>query len=165
MSDSQTSTTEPGDRADDLEIVIAQHVSAPPEVVFDFLVDPEKMLRWLGVAVDIDPRPGGRFWFDANGTDTAAGEYLEVDRPNKVVFSFGWESSEALPAGSSVVTITLAEAQDDTTNLELHHGGLPRDLSGDHSDGWTYFIGRLAIAATGGDPGANRHATPSDEAS
>ncbi len=162
MSESQTSTT---DRDDDLEIVVTQHVSAPREAVFEFLVDPDKMLRWLGVAVDIDPTEGGRFWFDANGTDSAAGRYLEVDKPNRVVFTFGWESSEALPAGSSTVTINLADAADGTTDVELRHGGLPRDLSGDHSDGWTYFIGRLAVVAAGGDPGPNRHAPQPDDGS
>ncbi len=161
MSDSQTST----ERDDDLEIVVSQHVSAPREVVFEFLVDQEKMLRWLGVAVDIEATEGGRFWFDANGTDSAAGRYLEVDKPNRVVFTFGWEASEVMPAGSSTVTITLADAADGTTDLELRHSGLPNDLAGDHGNGWTYFVGRLAVVAAGGDPGPNRHAPPPNDAS
>jgi uncharacterized protein YndB with AHSA1/START domain len=161
MSDAESAITgTPGgaEDGDGQEIVVSQHVAAPPETLFDYLVDPAKMLRWLGVAVDIDPRPGGKFWFDANGTDSASGEYLEVDRPKKVVFTFGWDGSDAIPPGSTTVTITLATAQDNTTDLELRHTGLPVALSGDHNDGWTYFLGRLAIASTGEDPGPNRHA-------
>ena len=34
-------------------------IDAPPEVVFQFLTDPVKMVRWMGIAAEVDPRPGG----------------------------------------------------------------------------------------------------------
>ena len=45
------------DNCVDVEI----HIDAPPEAVYEFLVDAEKVLRWMGQEIDIDPRPGGRF--------------------------------------------------------------------------------------------------------
>ena len=70
------------------EVVIA----APPEVVFPFFTNPEKMVVWKAVDAELDPRPGGIFWIDVTGHDAARGEYLEIDPPRRVVFTFGWES-------------------------------------------------------------------------
>ena len=33
-------------------------IAASPEMVWAFLVDPEKALRWMGVSARLDPRPG-----------------------------------------------------------------------------------------------------------
>src|SRR3954467_3345548 len=34
-------------------------IDAAPETVWEFLVDPEKLKRWKGIAADLDARPGG----------------------------------------------------------------------------------------------------------
>ena len=148
-------TTNPTGTADAL--VLDQHVAAPVDTVFDHLVDPERVLRWLGTAIDIDPRPGGRFWMNANGSDTAAGTYAEIERPHRVVFSFGWEGSTEVPPGSTTVTITLEAQTDGTTMVRLRHDGLPGGAGDPHREGWTYFLGRLAEAGAGNDPGPVTH--------
>lgn len=134
-------------------LLLTQHVAAPPETVFDFLVDPDKAKRWLGAALDIDPRAGGRFWLNATGEDIASGVYQEVVRPERVVFTFGWEGSADVPAGSTTVTIELEARADGTTDVQLRHDGLPKGPDDQHGEGWTFLLGRLVIAATGGDPG------------
>ncbi|MGI9597346.1 MAG: SRPBCC family protein [Acidimicrobiales bacterium] len=149
MSDSKTES--------DSALVLSERIAAPPEVVFDFLVDSEKMLRWMGKSVDIDPRPGGQFRLDANGTDVATGTYVEVDPPNRVVFTWGWEGSTEVPPGSSTVTFTLT-ADAEHTVVELRHAGLPGGETDEHSKGWGYFMPRLALVAVGQDPGPNQHA-------
>ena len=35
------------------------HIDAPPEVVFEYLVDPELFVRWGATLAELDPRPGG----------------------------------------------------------------------------------------------------------
>ena len=139
--------------ADDA-VVVVERIAAPPDVVFDFLVDPAKMLRWMGTAVNIDPRPGGRFWLDATetGTDIASGTYLAVEPPTKVVFTWGWENNAEVPPGSTTVTITLTPDGDDTV-VELRHEGLPGDAGKSHDEGWNYYLGRLVLTAAGQDPG------------
>lgn len=137
-------------------LTMAQRVAAPPETVFDFFVDPEKMVRWMGTAADIEPEPGGKFWLNVNGTDIAAGTYLEVDRPHRVVFTWGWEGSADVPPGSSTVTITLIPDGDDTT-IELRHGGLPGGADDEHIKGWRHYLARLEVALTGRDPGRDTH--------
>jgi len=135
-------------------LVVTQQIAAPREAVFDFLVDPAKMVRWIGTAVELDPVEGGTLRIDVGGGDIASGHYLEVDRPNRVVFTWGWHGMAALAPGSSTVTITLT-AQANDTLLELRHDGLSPELSTEHAKGWTHFLGRLANLASGGDPGPN----------
>ncbi len=157
MTDHDTTTAGPAPDPSGEPLVLTQHVAAPPETVFDFLVQPDKVLQWMGTAIDIDPRAGGRFWMDANGTDRAAGHYQEVVRPERVVFTFGWEDSPDVPAGSTTVTIRLEAEDDGTTTVELRHHGLPQGPADPHREGWTHLLARLAVAAPGGDPGPNDH--------
>lgn len=138
-------------------LVLTERVKAGPDRVFDFLVDPEQMLRWMGTEADIDARPGGRFWLNVTGTDIASGSYVEVDRPNRVVFTWGWEGSDEVPPASSTVTITLT-ADGDETIVELRHDGLPDGQIETHGEGWNYFVDRLAAVAEGRDPGPSRYA-------
>lgn len=142
----------------DSDLVITQQIAAPPETVFEFFTDPEKMNRWIGRSVQIDPTPGGNLRIDMTGTDIAAGKFIELDRPKKVVFTWGWEGSDEIGPGSTTVTICLTESADGATVVELRHSGLPPDASASHKDGWTYFALRLAAVAQGQDPGPYRHA-------
>jgi uncharacterized protein YndB with AHSA1/START domain len=134
------------------DLVVETRVAARPEAVFDYLVEPDKIIRWMGVATDLDPRPGGRFWLDVTGTDIASGTYLEVDPPKRIVFTWGWEGSVEVPPGSTTVTVTLT-ADGDETVVEVRHAGLPGGAADGHEDGWTYFLSRLAAVSEGGDPG------------
>ena len=53
---------------------------------------------WMGVAALLDPRPGGTFRVDANGRDVVIGEYVEVEPPHRVVFTWGFEGTEPFVA-------------------------------------------------------------------
>jgi hypothetical protein len=44
-------------------------------------------------------------------------------------------------------------ADGDATRLHFAHRGLPRGQREQHAHGWRHFLGRLTIAAAGGDPG------------
>lgn len=127
-------------------LVMTEQINASPDVVFDYLVDPEKLLRWMGTEADIDPQPGGKFWLNVNGNDIAVGNYVEVDRPNKVVFTWGWHGSPHVPPGSSTVTVTL-RPEGDSTLVELEHAGLPGGAGDQHREGWAHFLPQLAAAA------------------
>lgn len=141
--------------AADTALIVTQQIAAPPNAVFDFLVDPAKMVRWIGAAVDLDPQEGGVLRIEIGDGGIASGQYLEVDRPNRVVFTWGWQGMADLPPGSSKVTITLTEQAEGTT-VELRHDGLSPALSTEHGKGWTHFLDRLAVLAEGGDPGPNQ---------
>ena len=99
-------------------------IEAPPDSVFPFLTDPEKIVRWKGVDATVEASPGGVYRVNVTGTKHAVGEYVEIDPPRRVVFTWGWEGDEQLPPGSSTVTIELIP-DGDATIVRLTHSGLP----------------------------------------
>lgn len=133
-------------------------IEAPPETVFEFFTDPQKMVRWMGVEADLDPQPGGRFRVKVNKY-VALGEYVEVDAPSRVVFTWGWENEDmAFAPGSSTIEVTL-EAEDGGTRLNFVHRDLPDETAVErHGDGWDNYLGRLEKVAAGQDPGPDRFA-------
>ena len=138
------------------------YIKASPAQVFSFLSEHDKFLRWMGRALHIDARPGGIFRLDPNGKEIIRGEFLEVDPPHKLVFSWGFEVGDMdVPPGSTVVEITLTPDGDGTI-LRLTHRDLPRegDVRPRHEAGWIHHLGRLQIVAEGGDPGVDSCLTP-----
>ena len=126
-------------------------IAAPPQTVFGFLTDPRKYVRWKGRHAQLDPRPGGVFRVDfGDGTDVARGEFVEVVPYRRVVFTWGWEGSGAVPPGTSVVEIDL-EPSGSGTLLRLIHRGLPVPAIASHLEGWDRFLPQLAAVAGGGD--------------
>jgi uncharacterized protein YndB with AHSA1/START domain len=69
-------------------------IAARPETVFDFFVDPAKMRRWKGRKAELDPKPGGVYRVEINEQAVVSGEYLEVEAPSRLVFTWGWEGQE-----------------------------------------------------------------------
>lgn len=137
-------------------------IDASPETVFEFFTDPEKAVRWQGQAATLDPRPGGIYRVELSPEMVARGEYVELDPPHRLVFTWGWEGGGSVAPGASTVEITLTP-DGDGTHLRLVHSGLPTPESIEaHGKGWDDYIPRLAIAAAGGDPGPDPH-TPKEE--
>lgn len=128
------------------------YIEAPPETVFGFLTEPDKMVQWMGIEATFENRPGGIYRVNVNGEAVARGEVVEVAAPERVVFTWGWEGGETLPPGESLIEITLTP-KDGGTTLKMVHSGIPDSMVGPHGDGWDHFIPRLGIAAAGGDPG------------
>ena len=127
-------------------------IAATPETIFAFFTDPVKLMRWKGVAASLDATPGGEFRVDVTPRDVVVGEYVEVDPPKRIVFTWGWEGSAEVPPGTSTVEITLTPDGDETV-VTLVHSGIPEPAAPVHAQGWDHFLPRLAIAAAGGDPG------------
>ncbi len=126
--------------------------------MWEFLVDPEKVARWKGQpATAFDPRPGGGYRIEIIPGHTASGEFVELDRPRRLVYTWGWEPDEdgpnPVPPGSSTIEIDLV-AEDGGTTLRFTHRDLPSSEAAEsHAVGWDHYLERLAIAAPGGDPG------------
>jgi uncharacterized protein YndB with AHSA1/START domain len=133
-------------------------IAARPETVFDFFVDPEKMVQWKGRKAELDPRPGGVYRVEINDEAIAKGEYVQIDAPNRVVLTWGWEGQEsgehAVPPGTSRVEIELTPDGDGTL-VRLRHFDLPEQSREVHGQGWDLYLGRLARVAAGEDPGTD----------
>ena len=128
-------------------------IEAPPEIVFAHLVDPARMVTWMGERADLQPVPGGCFAVDVGGYPFR-GEYLAVDAPRRVVVSWGLAGSDDFPPGTSRVEFTL-EPTDAGTTLHLVHSGLPDVYAATHGSGWDHYLNRLLQVATGRPPGAD----------
>ena len=130
-------------------------IAASPETIWGFLVDPMKATRWMGQEAFFDPWPGGEYRVEVITGEIAIGEFVELDRPRRLVFTWGWQegSTSGVPAGSSTVEIDLVPERDGTT-LCFRHSGLPtQDAVQRHTHGWDHYLARLQSAAQGDDPG------------
>ena len=132
-------------------------IDASPETVWEFLVDPDKAVRWMGTSVTIDARPGSGYRWEIAPGYTGIGEIVEADRPRRLVMTWGWEPGEdgtsTVPPGSSTVEIEL-EPEGAGTLLRFTHRDLPSAESATrHGEGWDHYLARLNVAAAGGDPG------------
>jgi uncharacterized protein YndB with AHSA1/START domain len=144
-------------------VVSEIRIAATPETVFSYFVDPDKMVRWMGSRVELDPRPGGDYALDINAQARARGTYLEVVPPSRVVFTFGWEADQNVPPGSSTVEVTLTPDGEGTHVRLVHRGLMVADSREQHRDGWQHYMARLGVAAGGGDPGKDPNANPPQE--
>lgn len=90
---------------------------------------------------------------------TARGEFKEVVPVSRLVYTWGWEENRAnVSPGSSLIEIDLTP-QNGHTLLRFTHGGLPPEAVPGHTEGWKHYLGRLAVAASGKDPGPDPRAT------
>ncbi len=131
-------------------------IDASPETVWEFLVDPEKATRWMGMTATFDARPGGELRVEVIPGHTAAGEFVELDPPHRLVYTFGWEDGvSVVPPGGSTIEFELTPSGSGTA-LRFTHRDLPSAAAAEsHGHGWDHYLGRLAIAAPGGDAGAD----------
>jgi uncharacterized protein YndB with AHSA1/START domain len=155
-------------------------VAARPETVFAYFTDPARMVQWMGTDATLDPRPGGvcriafqpsqaaiDFWMTVlgrrgeepatfSGRAVMLGEFVEVDPHSRIALTWGWEQDLfAMPPQSTAVEVTFTP-DDEGTVVRLAHRRLPgaRQITF-HRAGWQHYLPRLALAATGIDPGGD----------
>jgi uncharacterized protein YndB with AHSA1/START domain len=145
--------------ADPLVVRREVQIAAPQAAVFALLTDPEKILRWLGTEATVEPHLDGLYLVNVAGKNRAQGRFTEVIPVHRLAYSFGWQGNAKVPPGSSLIEIDLIE-QNGGTLLRMTHSGLPdAETCAAHHEGWAHYLGRLSVAATGGDPGPDLHHT------
>lgn len=131
-------------------IVKETWIDASPETVFAFFTEADLLTRWLAEEATLDPRPGGvchqRHRGDDGNPYSMRGEFVDVQSPSRVVFTWGFEEpSVGVPPGASTVEVTL-RPDGDGTRLRLEHRDLPVGAVGDHTEGWDEMLRRLGAA-------------------
>lgn len=145
---------------DATRLELTRHIPASPEDVFAAWTDAESLRHWMcpgGVEearAELDVREGGSYRIDMVEGDEVhrhRGEYLEVDPPRRLVFTW---ISPATGEEESRVTVQL-EGRKDGTRLRLVHERLPdADTADRHRAGWTQILEKLSarfgVRAPGG---------------
>jgi uncharacterized protein YndB with AHSA1/START domain len=126
-------------------------IEASPEQVFDYFVWPELLVRWMGDVARLEATNGGVFSVDINGV-LIRGHFVRVERPRLVEIAWGEAGNDAMPPGATRLRVSF-EARGTLTHVALEHSVLTPAEAEKHAIGWPHFISRLAVAASGGDPG------------
>src|SRR5438132_10981123 len=128
-------------------------IAAPPDVIFGFFTDPEKMIRRKGTTAELDPRPGGIYRVNVTGREITRGEYVEIVPHSRIVFTWGWEGEGSpVPPGASTVEVTFVPDGNETI-VRLVHRDLPVAAAEGFAAGWDHFLPRLEAVASGVDAG------------
>lgn len=126
---------------------------ASPERIFKALVDPAELVEWWGPSgfttpeIEIDQKIGGSYRFGMQPPDGElfhlTGEFLEIDPPTRLVYSFRWEEPD--PDDRETVVRLSLDAVADRTRLSLWQGVFATQARlALHHDGWTESLQRLS---------------------
>lgn len=138
-----------------LEVTVHHRFRQPAERVFDAWLDVRLARRFLFstdtgemARCEIEPRVGGRFVLTdrrPDGEVEHTGEYLVIDRPRRLVFTFG------IPAASptfDIVTVEITPEGDGGCSLQLTATMDPewKDYVDRARVGWARILSGLADA-------------------
>ncbi|WP_224370823.1 SRPBCC family protein [Hyalangium versicolor] len=128
---------------------VTRRFEASAERVFDAWLDPKRAGKWLFatptgqmVRVEIDARVGGSFCIvdRRDGQDIEhVGKYLEIDRPRRLVFTFGVPK---FSADSTRVSIDIV-SKGAGCELTLTHEGVLPDYASRTEEGWGKILDKL----------------------
>lgn len=154
-------TTDAAGHHEALSVNVSRLIRAPRERVFDAWVRPELRRKWWrthrgeGLATcEVDAQVGGRYRMtqigggcESSGDDPnyewiMAGEFLEVDPPRKLVFT--WNVNHDPPTVDERVTIEFREVEGGT-NVTIRHEGILSSAMRDGTEGgWTTHLNAIA---------------------
>lgn len=126
---------------------LTRELNAPREVVWTAWTDPEHLTHWFhpnGMTspreeIHVDLRVGGHYRYVMVADDTGervptGGTYLELDPPERLVFT--WGSPDDAVEDSPVITVTLAD-RGDRTEMTFQLQGVPGYVGDEFvHDGW-----------------------------
>jgi uncharacterized protein YndB with AHSA1/START domain len=118
-------------------------IQAPRDTVFAYFEDSSRWAAWWGAGSTIDPRPGGKVYVRHPGAVEASGEIVEIVRPQKIVFTYGYASGKPIGPGESLVTIVL-EPAGGGTRLTLRHDLAEESARNEHVQGWRFQLSLFA---------------------
>ena len=135
----------------DLTINIKKTIHAPIEKVFDAWLNPKMLSKFMmpmpGMPesdVENDARKGGNFTIIMHAGDDKlphTGEYLEISRPDRLVFTWVSQSSP----DDSTVTLNFTKIDDNKTNISLSHVKfIDEEARADHEGGWGNILDKLS---------------------
>jgi uncharacterized protein YndB with AHSA1/START domain len=139
-----------------ISLSVSRIIPASPGRLFEAWTTAAQLQRWwgpLGVRcthAEVDARPGGRYRIANQLPDGRvvwiAGEFLVVEPPQTLVFTWSLE-----PAGAPPEQVTVRfEPRGSATEVIVVHEGIATDRARDeHAEGWRGCLAGLAAYAAG----------------
>ena len=118
-------------------------IRAERERSFRFFTDNARWASWWGAGSTIEARRGGRVFISYPGGTEASGEVLEIDAPERIVFTYGYVNGAPIVPGGSLVTISL-EPEPAGTLVRLTHAFAESSVRDQHVQGWRYQLSLFA---------------------
>jgi uncharacterized protein YndB with AHSA1/START domain len=127
---------------------------APPEKVFDAWTSEEVMRRWWHAVhgwettvAEVDLRIGGTVRVVMRDPDKdveygGGGQYTEIDRPNRLVFTWLWDDSPT----RQLIELEFEEREGATTVRFTHSGLWDEESVRSHEGGWNGAFDNLERA-------------------
>jgi uncharacterized protein YndB with AHSA1/START domain len=149
--------------SNDYVLHISRMFSAPRELVYKAFTDPAMLAEWMGPrgfqAQDIehDFRVGGKWRLclhrvaEETGCDPGDktdlwqhGKFLEIDPPERIVYTFAWENRGEIPNYETTITVTFRELEGKTV-MDFRQGIFNSVAERDgHMVGWDSAFDRFA---------------------
>jgi len=134
----------------ELKVNIEKTINAPIEKVFDAWLDPKMLSQFMmpmpGMPtsdVENNAQEGGQFAIVMYAGDDQlphTGKYLEISRPDKLVFT--WVSHRSID--NSIVTLNFTKTDDGKTIIALSHVKfIDENARSDHEGGWKNILDKL----------------------
>ncbi len=125
------------------QLLLQREIRATIGAVFEAWTQAEVLAAWWGpdgvtcVGAEVDLRVGGAYRIGnlvpSGETVWISGEYLEIDPPHRLVFSWRMEGS----AEQSQVTVGLSERANGTTRVVVVHEHIASpEVAAEHERGW-----------------------------
>jgi uncharacterized protein YndB with AHSA1/START domain len=137
-------------------VMVTQRYTASAERVFDAFLDPGVARQFLFatptgqmLTAVIDARVGGRFEFidrrPGAGDVRHIGEYLEIDRPRRLVFTFGVPQFDPRMTTVRIEIVPQLEG----CELTLTQDGVPQEYLEGNRHAWSAMLATLPAAYDG----------------
>ena len=141
----------------DRVLEIERLIPAPPERVFEYWTEPELLAQWFGPegcdipTRSLDVRPGGKWRTIIRSSDgklrTVSGVYNTIERPRRLVFTWGWDGEDGVRGHETEVTVTLEPTPGGTRLKLVQQDFQNSEVRNLHNGGWTSSFNKLQNVA------------------
>ena len=137
--------------ATDTKLKLTRLIKADTAKVFDAWTKPEQLAKWsapegMTIEAEVDLKVGGAYRLRMIGSEgdtfNAVGTYREIDRPNRLSYTWKWEE-EGNDHYDTVITVEFHD-RDGATEVVMVHDLFPdAEIAEKHNEGWSSCLNRL----------------------
>jgi uncharacterized protein YndB with AHSA1/START domain len=146
-----TGQTRPAAQRHALEIT--RVVDAPRDAAFKIWTTPRHLARWWGpkdftASIErLEFREGGAYRHSIHMGDhhyAMSGVYREIVVPERIAFTFAWDSAAGEPGDETLITVTFDEVAGNKTRVAFRQAPFDNVESRDsHEGGWGQCLDRM----------------------